>query len=155
MPGPDVQEITEEVKVTPERSSIGVSYAILKDPTELLNGRQIRTKLDAMVPSLTHVVKGIQARGAMKSQEKEQKLVLRFPHQYKVGTPCYALYHGPQRDKDSKWVPAIVTEVNGSRNVYVRVFQRGSIWLRHIEQLRPRSRARFRVNDAPRGSRVG
>ena len=37
-------------------------------PGELLNGRQIRTKLDAIVPSPAHTVEGIQARGAMKSQ---------------------------------------------------------------------------------------
>ena len=33
-------------------------------PSELLNGRQIRTKLDAMVPSPVHVAQGIQARVA-------------------------------------------------------------------------------------------
>ena len=36
-------------------------------PTELLNGGQIRTKLDAIVPSLAHVAQGILARVAMKS----------------------------------------------------------------------------------------
>ena len=59
-------------------------------PSELLNGRQICTKLDAVVPSPAHVAQGIQAGGAMKSQQKEKKVVLRFPHQY----------HGPRRGKD-------------------------------------------------------
>ena len=87
-------------------------------PSELLNGRQIRTKLDAMVPSPAHVAQGIQAEGAIKSQQKEQKVVSRFPHQYKVGGPCYVLYHGPQRDKDSRWMPAVITKVNGSRSIH-------------------------------------
>ena len=91
-----------------------------------------------MVPSPAHVAQGIQARGAMKSWQKEQRVVLRFPHQYKVGTPCYALHHGPRRDKDPRWVPAIVTKIHGSRGVYVRVCPRGPVWRRHIEQLRPR-----------------
>ena len=64
-------------------------------PSELLNGKQIRTKLDAMVPFPAHVAQGIQGRIAMKSQQMEQKLASRFPHQYKIGAPCYALYHGP------------------------------------------------------------
>ena len=46
--------------------------------SDLLNGRQIRTKMDAMVPSPAHVTQGIQARGAIKSQPKEQKVVSRF-----------------------------------------------------------------------------
>ena len=52
----------------------------------------------------------------------------------------YTLYHGPGRDKDPRWVPAIVIKVHGSRSVYVRVCPRGPVWHRHIEQLRPRYR---------------
>ena len=47
--------------------------------SELLNERQIRTKLDAMVLPPAHVAEGIQARVVMKSQQKEQKVVSRFP----------------------------------------------------------------------------
>ena len=72
-------------------------------PSELLNGRQIRTRLDVMMPSPAHVAQGIQVRRAMKSQSKGQKVISRFPHQCKVGGPCYALYHAPQRDKDPRW----------------------------------------------------
>ena len=107
-------------------------------PSKPLNGRQIRTKLVAMVLSPAHVAQGIDDRGAIKSQQKEQKVVSRFPHQYKVGAPCYTLYHGPRRDKDPRWVPAIVTKVHGWRNVYARVCPRGPAWHRHIEQLSPR-----------------
>ena len=107
-------------------------------PCELLNGRLICTKLDAMVPSPAHAAQGMQAKEAMRSQKKGQRVVLRSPHKYKVGCPCYALYHEPGRDKDSRWVPAIVTKVHDSRSMYVSVFPRGPVWRRHIEQLRHR-----------------
>ncbi|KAL5491713.1 hypothetical protein EMCRGX_G017062 [Ephydatia muelleri] len=42
------------------------------------------------------------------------------------------------REKDPRWVPAVVTKVYGSRSVSVRVCPRGGTWRRHIEQLRPR-----------------
>ena len=92
-----------------------------------------------MVLSPAHVAQGTQARGAMKSQ---QKVVSRLSHQYKVGALCYryALYHGPWRAKDPRWVPAIVTKVHGLRIVYVSVFPRGPVWGRHIKQLRLRYR---------------
>ena len=71
-------------------------------PSELLNGRHIHTKLDAMVLSLAHVEQGIQAKAAMKSQQQEQKGVKRFPHQYKVGILCFALHidYGGTRTPD-------------------------------------------------------
>ena len=107
-------------------------------PREVLNQMQILTRLDVMVLSPAHVAQGIEDKGVMKSQKKEQKVVSRIPHQYKVGIPYYALYHGPRRDKDPWWVPAIVTKVHVSRSVYIRVCPIGPVWSRHIEQLRPR-----------------
>ena len=103
-------------------------------PSELLNGRQIRAKIDTLLPSPAHKAQGIQAREATKSQQKVAKL----ENIYSTGTPCYALYCGPRRDKDPRWVPAIVTKVFGTRSVNVRVCPRGPTWRRHIEQLRPR-----------------
>ncbi|XP_067950530.1 uncharacterized protein [Watersipora subatra] len=55
-----------------------------------------------------------------------------------IGTPCYALYCGPKRDKRPKWVEAVVIKVFGSRTVNVRVLPRGPTWKRHLEQLCPR-----------------
>ena len=108
-------------------------------PSELLNGRQIRCKLDALFPSPAHVAQGRQAKRAAMSQReelnhRESKLV----HTYLVGTPCYALYCGPRSTKQPRWVPAVVTKVFGSRSVNVRVLPRGPTWRRHIDQLRPR-----------------
>ena len=35
--------------------------------------------------------------------------VSKVEHHYSLGEPCYALYFGPRRDRDPRWVPAIVT----------------------------------------------
>ena len=51
---------------------------------------------------------------------------------------CYALYCGPKRDKGPRWVPAIVIKIYGPRCVAVRVYHKGPIWRRHVDQLRPR-----------------
>ena len=57
---------------------------------------------------------------------------------YNVGSPCYALYYGPRREKDPRWVPAVVTKRFGTCSVNVWVFPRGGTWRCHVEQLRPR-----------------
>ena len=116
------------------RTPLAVGYS----PSEFLNSRQIRSKID-ILPSPAHICQGRQARKATKSQAEEindQKATVR--HIFKVGTPCYALYCGPRQDKDPRWVPAVVTKVFGTRSVNVRVFPKGGTWRRHIEQLRPR-----------------
>lgn len=108
-------------------------------PSELLNGRQIRTKLDALVPSPAHIAQGKQARQAVKDQQKElSTTVKKTTYQYRVGTPCYAQYFGPKRNKSPRWVSAVVIKVHGTRSVNVRVLPRGPTWRRHIDQLRPR-----------------
>jgi len=102
-------------------------------PSELLNGRQIRTKIDTLLPSPAHKAQGQQSREATKSQT-----IAKLDHSFTVGTPCYALYCGPRRTKDPRWVPATVIKVFGSRSVNVKVHPRGPVWRRHIEQLQPR-----------------
>ena len=104
-------------------------------PSELLNGRQIRTAIDVLIPSPAHQAQERQSKQAAKAA---QRLAGRSGPQYRVGTPCYALYRGPRRDKDPRWVPAVVTKVRGARSVCVRVYPRGPIWRRFVEQLRPR-----------------
>eukprot|EP00731_Ephydatia_muelleri_P009196 Em0004g1534a len=64
--------------------------------------------------------------------------VERVAYIFKAGDPCYALYCGPRRNKDPRWVPAVVTKVFGPRSVNVHVFPRGPTWRRHIEQLQYR-----------------
>ena len=116
------------------RTPLVVGYS----PSEFLNGRQIQSKIDTLLPSPAHIVQGRQAREATKSQAEEISDQQAVHHIFKVGMPCYAMYCGPRRDKDPRWVPAVVTKVFGTRSVNVRVLSKGSTWRRHIEQLRPR-----------------
>ncbi|XP_028408106.1 uncharacterized protein K02A2.6-like [Dendronephthya gigantea] len=109
-------------------------------PSELLNGRQIRCKIDTLLPSHAHAAQGKQAKQATKSQEAEKPAEvtqIRATPKYEVGTRCYALYYGPRREKEARWVPAIVVKVFGTRSVNVRVQPKGLVWRRHVEQLRP------------------
>ena len=57
---------------------------------------------------------------------------------YNVDSPCYALYYGPRREKDPRWVPAVVMKRFGTRSVNIRVVPRGGTWRCHVEQLCPR-----------------
>lgn len=108
-------------------------------PSELLNGRQIRSRLDALLPSPAHVAQGKQVRAAAKFQSQESvQQVSKRSRTFEVGNPCYALYCGPRRNKEPRWVPAVVTKVFGTRSFNVKVFPRGPVWRRHMEQLRPR-----------------
>jgi transposase InsO family protein len=117
------------------RTPLDIGYS----PSELLNSRQIRTMIDTLLPSPPHLAQRKEARAATKSQQHEvSQPVSRIELRYEVGTPCYALYCGPRRQADPRWVPAVVTRVFGTRSVNVRVFPRGPTWRRHIEQLRPR-----------------
>ena len=99
-------------------------------PSELLNGRQIRGLIDAIVPSPTHIAQSYQ----MKHQDGT---ISKKAQQYNVGQACYALYCGPNDRNHQKWVPAVVTKVHGSRSVNVKVLPGGPIWRRHYDQLRP------------------
>ena len=116
-----------------------ISFASGLSPSELLNGRRIRTKIDTLVPSIPHLLQGRQSRQASKhSNAEDSEVVSKVEHHYSLGDPCYALYFGPRRDRDPRWVPAIVTKVHGTRSVNVRVIPRGPTWRRHLDQLRPR-----------------
>ena len=116
-----------------------IPFASGLSPSELLNGRRIRTKIDTLVPSIPHLLQGRQSKQASKHSNAEDfEVVSKVEHHYSLGDPCYALYFGPRRDRDPRWVPAIVTKVHGTRSVNVRVIPRGPTWRRHLDQLRPR-----------------
>ena len=116
-----------------------IPFASGLSPSELLNGRRIRTKIDTLVPSIPHLLQGRQSRQASKhSNTEDSEVVSKVEHHFSLGDPCYALYFGPRRDRDPRWVPAIVTKVHGTRSVNVRVIPRGPTWRRHLDQLRPR-----------------
>ena len=88
-----------------------------------------------MIPSPAHQT---QQRLIKQTVKATQRLANRSCQQYKIGMSFYALYCGPKRDKDPRWVPAIVIKVYGPRCVAFRVYPKGPIWRRHVDQLRPR-----------------
>ena len=59
-------------------------------------------------------------------------------HIFKEGDLCCALYFGPKQTNDPRWVPAVVVKRSGTRSIQVRIVHQGSLWQRHIDQLRPR-----------------
>ena len=116
--------------------------------SQLLNGRQLGSKIDALLPSPAHIAQEHQAREATKSHQKGQTAVQHVRAAYDVGTPCYVLYCGPRQTRTPRWVPAPITRVHGTRTFTVKVHPRGPLWKRHLEQLRPRYGV---VEDADRG----
>ena len=129
-PRPALQEFLMQYRRMPLNTGIS--------PSQLLNGRQIRTKIDSLLPSPAHIAQERQSTDATKSQQKEQSTVQHVRTRYSVGTPCYALYCGPRHTNSPRWVPATVTKVHGTRSFTVKVHPRGPLWKRHWEQLRPR-----------------
>ena len=68
-------------------------------PSEILNGRQIRCKIDVLLPSPAHIAQAKQATATSKSPPTtSHSQVSRVAHTFKVGDPCYALYCGPRRN---------------------------------------------------------
>jgi hypothetical protein len=117
-----LQEFLMQYRRTP--TSTGYS------PSELLNGRQIRTPIDTLLPSPTHIAQKRQCEGTTQSKAVIKK--------YRVGDAVYAIYYGPRKDRDPRWIPATVVKCRGSRTYEVKVHPKGPIWRRHWEQLRPR-----------------
>ena len=100
-------------------------------PSELLNGRRIRTRLNVLMPSPPHILQNYQNSNYSHDDKHTAPTCT-------VRTPCYALYCGPKQTREPKWVPGVVTKVFGARSFNVRITSNGAIWRRHIEQFRPR-----------------
>ena len=114
-------------------TSCGVS------PSELLNSRQLWTRIDSLLPSPAHTAQGKQSKEASKSQmTPDSGGVAKVTRQYKAGDPVYTLYHGPRRDKNPRCVPCDRQEVIG----YSLLQRQGrSSWPSletTLEQLQPR-----------------
>ena len=108
-------------------------------PSELLNGRQIRTTLDTIAPSPVHTARGKQVAKASKEQAEESlQTIQKLAYKYIVSSPCYAKYYSPRQHKQPRWVPTTLIKVLGTRSVNVRVLPKGPTWRRHVDQLRPR-----------------
>ena len=113
-------------------------------PSELLNGRQIRSKLDSLLPCPPCLVREMQD----KRNQRTNKESFQIQHKYKIGDFCYALHCGPRQGKQPRWIPAIVNKILGARNIQVRLCSNGSIWKRHVEQLRPRYVTRYSTSSS-------
>ena len=125
-----LQEYLMQYRRTP--TSCGFS------PSELLNSRQLQTRIDSLLPSPAHIAQGKQSKEASKSQmTPDSGGVAKVTRQYKAGDPVYVLYHGPRRDKHPRKVSAIVRKSLGTRCFNVKVVPHGPVWRRHWEQLQP------------------
>ena len=123
-----LQEFLMQFRRTPNSSGYS--------PSELLSSRQIRTKIDTLLPSPAHTAQGKQAKESTTSQQKEG--ILKVERAFKVGDPIYALYFRPRRGKEGHWVPAVIIKPTGSRSFNARVQPKGPNWRRNLEQLQSR-----------------
>jgi len=112
------------------RTPMAVGYS----SSELLNKRQLRTRIDTLLPSTVHDAQSLQSKQAVKSQEKMVKKI----YTYEIGDPCFALYFGPRQNKHPCWVPAIVVKKRGTRSFHFRMIPKSPVWICHIDQLWPR-----------------
>lgn len=128
-------------------------------PSELLNGRQIRSKIDILIPSTDaettreSTPQMSQTNWKKRPSSPREACVPLAAHStqtkttprtrktmsdrtFTVGSPCFVLsFKGGRHDK---WRPATVVSVLGHRLYNVRTHPDGLLWRRHIDQLRPR-----------------
>ena len=90
---------------------------------------QIRTELDAILPSPAYILQGKQTRAISSNDDSRHSI-----HNFKVGDHCYALYFGP---KQTKWVPAVVVKLTSTRIIQVQTVFQDSKWQSYIDELRP------------------
>ena len=108
-------------------------------PSELLMSRQIRTRIDTLLPSPAHIAQGKQSKETSKAEMvPDSGGVSKVTRQYKAGDTVFALYYGPRRDREPRWVPAVIKRALGTRCFNVKVVPHGPVWRRHLEQLQPR-----------------
>ena len=88
--------------------------------------RQLRTRLDTLLPSPAHIF------------QSKQSAKIKKVNRFKPGDTVYAEYFGPRHDKDPRWVPAVIKKTLGPRSFTVKVVPRGPTWRRHLDQLQPR-----------------
>lgn len=79
---------------------------------QLLNGRQIRWKFDALFSPPVHIAQQVQGNVISNSNK-----ITRGGQNYTVGDTCYALYLGPRWTEQSRLVPVIISKVYGTRSV--------------------------------------
>ncbi|ESN92922.1 hypothetical protein HELRODRAFT_165058 [Helobdella robusta] len=88
---------------------------------------------------------GVHAKGMMKDPKRTFKPGKEREENYNkvkcsisIGQPCYVKYYGPRRDRQARWVSAIVVRRLGQRHILVKSIPHGLLWKRHVEQIRPK-----------------
>ena len=104
--------------------------------SELLNGRHIRATIDIFYPSPMHQEQ--KKQDEKKHWISENTWKKKRCYQYSAWQPCYALYCGPRREKQPRWVPAINTKLYGTRWVNVQIHPKRPTRCQHVQQLQPR-----------------
>ncbi|XP_067933298.1 uncharacterized protein [Watersipora subatra] len=106
-------------------------------PSQLLNGRQIRCKIDTLRPSPAHLAQLHQSRVANQATQftDQSHKIAAKRHIYSVGDACYACYYGPKQVGQLRWVPAKVTKLYETRSVNVKAVPNETTWRHHVEQL--------------------
>ena len=94
-------------------------------PCELLLGRQIRSRVDILRPFIS---------APLRENPRRDSRVF-----FSVGKPCYAKYFGPKRDRQPRWIPAVIQRILGPRLFQVKCVPQGNVWRRHLDQIRPRN----------------
>ncbi|KAK3764511.1 hypothetical protein RRG08_009193 [Elysia crispata] len=67
-------------------------------PSELLNGRQISTKIDVLKPSVPHIMLHKESKKVNRSEQALNSF------KFRVGDPCYAKVFSTRSEKSPKWV---------------------------------------------------
>ena len=98
-----------------------------EDPSLLLMGRRLRTRLDLLLPS---VEKHVEARQYSSMVNRTATRGLRRFH---AGDTILARNYG----RGETWIPGVVSEVLGSQHYMVEVF--GNLWKGHVDLLLRRS----------------
>ena len=101
-------------------------------PSQLLNGRQLRIKMGALLPSLAHNTQEHQSREATKSQQKEQQVSTSVQHTTLALPATLCTVCGPRQTSTPRWVPATITRAHGTRTFTVKVHPRTPLWKRHV-----------------------
>ena len=107
-------------RTTPQ-STTGVS------PSELLQGRRIRTRLDLLKPGVNEHVEQRQLQQKLSHDKSARRMG------FMKGDTVYAQNFGTGQ----KWIPAVVQEVTGPVSFLVK-FQDGRLIRRHQDHLRRR-----------------
>lgn len=121
-----LRQALQEFMMQARRTPLNTGFS----PSEVLNGRQIRSRLDAILPTSVNMTPRPKTREAYSSS-----------HEFTTGMPRYTKRFGHRNDREPKWIPATVAEVQGPRTVKVQLPPNGVLQERHVDQLQRRTSA--------------